>query len=171
MLALTWIVMDLATGQVLDADMELQDWDGVATADPAQAVGWVYTCAPLSWTGAPLLCTSPFGRTDCTWVDVGNTVTHEAGHMVGLDHVPDQNATMYPQAGPGTVQMRTLSADDVAGVCAIYPRGRPTATCLSPPGGCGCGGGPVSALWAVLAPLLLRRRPGWSSRRSPSGGR
>jgi hypothetical protein len=161
-LALTWNTMDLDTGEIVDSDIELQDWNG----DPGAPTGWYFTCAPAAWGGSAPACSvsSPWGQQGCTAVDVGNTLTHEVGHVVGLDHVPSSacgvpvatRPTMCASAPPGTLWMRTLSADEVEGVCAIYPRGQPTLTCAAPPAGCGCGG---AASWpAILVALSLLRR-------------
>ena len=83
-------------------------------------------------------------------VDLENTLVHELGHVLGLDHVchfdPNQprpndhrgqpipdcdpvsilepeivNATMFPRAEKGETGMRTPELDDASGVCAIYP--------------------------------------------------
>jgi Matrixin len=160
-LALTWLIYDTRSGEILDADMELHD-----TGAANLAAGAYYTCTPQAWTAPASPCPRPFfGRTDCTWVDVGNTVTHEVGHIVGLDHVAEPAATMAATAQPGEVSKRQLHGDDVAGVCAIYPRGQATATCYAPPGGCGCGGGPAGALLPLLAPLPWWRRVRKSLRR------
>jgi MYXO-CTERM domain-containing protein len=105
----------------------------------------------------------------CDGYDLRNTVTHEAGHFVGLAHpcgdpsgpscqqsppageVPYSDRTMYPTTSAGQISKRTLSVDDVAGVCAIYP----------PASGCGCGtSGAPGVLAAALAALaLLAARP------------
>lgn len=83
-------------------------------------------------------------------MDLETVLTHELGHVLGLDHncyesgfglprpidnqgnpLPDCGDTapasvkasvMYPQSGLGRVQ-RTLSDDDIRGVCSIYPSG------------------------------------------------
>jgi len=170
-LALTWIVMDLRTGEILDTDMELQDLDEAAP----ELAGWYFTCTPASWAStAPLCASPPYGRQGCAFVDVGNTVTHEVGHIVGLDHVctyPDTScdaaATMAPSAPAGELSKRTLAPDDVAGICAIYPRGERTEVCWQPPAGCGCGGGPAPLAWLAL-PALLGLRGRGRLRRSPA---
>lgn len=161
-LALTWIVMDLRTGEILDTDMELNDLD---PARPEQA-GWYFTCSPASWPDTAPICTAPpYGQQSCAYVDVGNTVTHEVGHIIGLDHVSDPGATMAATAPAGELTKRSLAADDVAGMCDIYPAGRRTAACWQPPSGCGCGSGDAWPLLGLLAALgrggrsRLRRRP------------
>jgi MYXO-CTERM domain-containing protein len=101
--------------------------------------------------------------------DLQNALTHEMGHMIGLDHtcympgdtapravdqngnpVPDcptapaavRATTMFASADPGDIQKRTLEADDKAAICAIYPVASDPMTCptaLEPGGSGGCG--------------------------------
>ncbi len=54
-------------------------------------------------------------------VDLDSLVTHEAGHLLGLAHTPDASATMFAGYRRGTIDLRSLEADDIAGLCAIYP--------------------------------------------------
>jgi hypothetical protein len=56
-------------------------------------------------------------------VDLQSVGTHEFGHAVGLDHSGSSSATMYASYDNGTGQ-RTLSQDDINGVCALYPSGK-----------------------------------------------
>ncbi len=66
-------------------------------------------------------------------VDLDSLLTHEAGHLLGLGHTRDPAATMYPGYELGSVELRTLAADDVAGVCSIYPPKRhPSSTSCEP---------------------------------------
>jgi hypothetical protein len=58
---------------------------------------------------------------------VEDIAAHEFGHALGLGHSSDAAATMYPTAATCTLQLRTLGADDIAGVEALYP---PTVTQL-----------------------------------------
>ncbi len=123
--------------------------------------------------------------------DVANTVTHELGHVLGLDHtcydgslperpvddqgrpIPDcvpasalpeeiRTATMYPFAAPGETDKTTLEADDIRGVCEVYPPGRDAGPCapvdLSPGCGCTAAPGPQGVLAWLSAWFLLRRR-------------
>lgn len=64
--------------------------------------------------------------------DLQNTLTHEIGHLLGLDHchddavvgVPDcEEATMRVQTEAGETRMRELSADDLAAIAHVYPVG------------------------------------------------
>jgi hypothetical protein len=50
--------------------------------------------------------------------EVGNVGTHEVGHTVGLDHLDNSYATMYPYASSGEVRKRTPTTGDVAGYTA-----------------------------------------------------
>lgn len=57
----------------------------------------------------------------CT--DTYSIALHEQGHFLGLDHSTSRSAVMFASyAGTPT---RTLSADDKAGICALYSTGRP----------------------------------------------
>jgi hypothetical protein len=58
-----------------------------------------------------------------TAFDVENTVTHEFGHVAGLDHVrPPQDAclTLFPFVDLGETQKRTLGLGDKLGMQELY---------------------------------------------------
>ena len=93
-LALTTVTYNLDTGEIYDADMELNSADNTFTT----------------------------GDTNVEF-DLLSIVTHETGHFLGLAHSPNIDATMYPSYIPQTTKLRDLSPDDVAGICAIYPPG------------------------------------------------
>ncbi len=93
-LGLTTLSFDLETGEIFDADIELNAADNNLT-----------TTTSVPTNGFDLL----------------SIVTHEAGHFLGLAHAVDANATMYANYRPGTSDLRTLASDDVAGMCEIYP--------------------------------------------------
>ncbi len=60
-------------------------------------------------------------------VDLDSLITHEMGHLLGLGHSLAAGATMMAGYEKGSTELRSLSADDVAGICAIYPPGRDIA--------------------------------------------
>lgn len=67
--------------------------------------------------------------------DIQNTVTHEAGHFVGLAHeLEDTSATMFPVAASGETTKRTLAQDDMDGISYLYPTADTTAEPGSAPG-------------------------------------
>jgi hypothetical protein len=148
-IATTTTTANRLTGQILDTDIELND--------APSSTGSKFTFTTVD--GLP--CTSPT-ETGCVRIDVQNTVTHEAGHTLGLDHSTDPNATMYASAPPGDLSKRDLAADDIAGICAIYPRGAATVTCLAQnTSGSGCSqaqNGPGAVLGALALLLQIRRR-------------
>jgi len=69
-------------------------------------------------------------------------LTHEVGHLIGLDHTPDFSATMYAGYEPGTTEQRSIEEDDLLAVCAAYPPERDATCAPDPKGGIGfeCGG-------------------------------
>lgn len=163
-LALTTVTYNLDTGEIYDADMELNSADNNLTTSDTQVE-----------------------------FDLLSILTHETGHYLGLAHSESADATMYPAYQPGNLELRTLSDDDIAGICAIYPPGAPipvtcdatprhgfSALCgadqLDLPAGSGCacqlgseslplGAAGFATTIAALG-LAIRRR----SRRARSGG-
>jgi MYXO-CTERM domain-containing protein len=69
--------------------------------------------AYTSWSTAP-------GRRE---MDLQSVVTHEVGHLLGLQHTPIEAATMYFATPSGDTTQRILHADDQAAICYLYPRG------------------------------------------------
>jgi len=93
-LGLTTITFNAENGEIFDADME------------------------INATGKNLTITDDV---PANGFDLLSVVTHEAGHFMGLAHATSPTATMFASYKPGTKNLRTLTADDIAGVCAIYP--------------------------------------------------
>jgi hypothetical protein len=93
-LGLTTVTFNAETGEIYDADMEINS-----------------SGRNLSYSE----------RVPPNGFDLASVVTHEAGHFLGLAHATDPRATMYASYKPGTSALRTLSPDDVAGICALYP--------------------------------------------------
>jgi hypothetical protein len=93
-LGLTTVTFDSTTGEIFDADMELNaSGRNLSTTDAVPPNGF----------------------------DLASVVTHEAGHFFGLAHATDSRSTMFASYRPGTIALRSLTADDIAGLCAAYP--------------------------------------------------
>jgi hypothetical protein len=164
--AITTTHFNATNGQITDADIEMFAWD---TASPSVDYGKCFSC------GGSSACTG-YCSVGCNKVDVQAVVTHEAGHVLGLDHPCEDTSTPgYPVCNAGFTQImnpdvgmvsqRGLKADDINGVCTIYPKGAATVTCGTVPtkksgGGCSSAGGVGVAglLLAALAFPRLRRR-------------
>ncbi|HEY4119905.1 MAG TPA: matrixin family metalloprotease [Byssovorax sp.] len=153
-LALTTVTYDLDTGEIYDADMELN-------------------------SSAVTFTTSTTGTVD---FDLPSIAQHETGHFLGLAHSQDTSATMYATYNEGDTSLRTIEPDDIDAICAAYPPGAtPDATCDTTPrhgfsaicggtdvsdssSGCAASPGPISgagalaAAWAALAVVARRRR-------------
>lgn len=67
-------------------------------------------------------------NSDCPWrnngsengYDVQNVMTHEFGHMLGLDHTDVAWATMIEGTSKGEIWKRTIEQDDINGFNALY---------------------------------------------------
>ena len=175
--AVTIVWYNTTTGQILDADMMINDLRFV----PGGRAGGPYADCP---------------ETGCldNDADLRGIVTHEAGHFIGIGHCnpidkddPDDPcvvATMYSMADRNAVDKRSLAPDDIDAVCDIYPPGNLEDTCTAIPigglqlncettesenpiacdapgaasssGGCSCSTTqtPADTLWATIAALI-----------------
>jgi hypothetical protein len=101
-LALTTITYNKETSEIYDADVEINSFDANLTTSDTLVMA-----------------------------DLSSILTHEIGHFLGLSHSSDPSATMRPGYRPGRIDLRTLAADDVAGICSLYAPDRelPPQTC------------------------------------------
>jgi hypothetical protein len=58
--------------------------------------------------------------------------THEAGHVLGIDHSDDPEALMAASYSDGLTSDRSLTPDDVSAVCTLYPPATGALECPSP---------------------------------------
>jgi hypothetical protein len=58
---------------------------------------------------------------------IEDIAAHEFGHALGLGHSASASATMYPSVSSCNTGNRTLDADDLSGVRALYPSQAPSA--------------------------------------------
>ncbi len=98
-LAQTWVHFDTRNGEIFDADVEVNTAQHeITTADSARRNQFIAIA------------------------------THEIGHVLGLDHSPEREATMH-RFYSSMNSMSELAEDDVAGLCAIYPADRRVGAC------------------------------------------
>jgi len=157
-LALTSVSAGTSSGIIKDADVEVN----------AYHFNWADLVAHPELEGT-------------SYHDLQNAVTHEMGHVIGLDHTCflqppaplDQNGnpipdcasaspdvlatTMFPSANPGDTDKRTLAPDDLQGLCDIYPIAQDPKSCVpptAPSGGCATASTAGSA-WGLAGALAF----------------
>jgi MYXO-CTERM domain-containing protein len=107
-LAKTTVTYDTDTGEIFDADIELNHAYNEFTISDEDVV-----------------------------YDLQSIVTHEVGHFIGLDHTQDFVATMNAGYQQGTIELRTIESDDEDAVCDAYPPSRNVQCSFTPRGGFG----------------------------------
>ncbi len=75
----------------------------------------------IFWDGAYKFFTGWSGCSSGAYIE--DIAAHEFGHALGLNHTSVTGATMYPSYKSCSQELRTLAADDVAGVESLYPGG------------------------------------------------
>lgn len=139
-LAITTLVYRRSTGEILDADIDVNALDH-----------------PWSVSDAP-----PEGA-----IDLENTMTHEVGHLLGLAHVREPDATMYGESPAGDTAKRDLAPDDLLAICEVYPSShrtpggvgpRPPLTSSCIVGAPRSGPGSLAAVLAMAALVVRARR-------------
>jgi hypothetical protein len=173
-------------GQIVDADIELNSVNftfviadqthgparrGTMIADLANTLthelghfqGLDHTC----WDDQSK--PDPTDNNDKPIPDCGAVQTKTVPGYTEADYDRITLATMYNFAAPGEIIKRTPEADDVAGICGIYPRASDPMTCERPSwatGGCSTGGGHgaggLGTVFALLTVLTLARRGRYS---------
>jgi len=154
-LAITTVTFNVNTGEIYDADIEVDSSKPISTLTPPPALQF----------------------------DLQSILTHEMGHFLGMAHSnmacsgPDC-PTMDATYRTGSDDFRSLEADDIAGICEIYPPNRTAidnacaprhgfsgecgvhprkGCCTTAPGGASTGGGEAVLVMLMGVGLLVAR--------------
>jgi len=125
----TWQGNSTGAGTVGDSVTSVLTSCGGGTLAFVQSGGSGWTmkfCDNWSWSDGP-------GFASGGQFDIQGVGCHEYGHSLGLGHSNVSNATMWPSTPNGNAQ-RSIEADDIAGVQAIYgvrSGTKPSITALS----------------------------------------
>ena len=111
-LALTTVSFDKTNGEIRGADLEFNSQNIRMVCPQPQNTG--VEKDEISCFDAP----PPPGNEA---YDFASIATHEIGHFLGMAHSNNPQATMAPQYSGGKYTLRTLTADDIAGICSGYP--------------------------------------------------
>jgi hypothetical protein len=162
-IALTTATFSFKTGIIYDADIEFN----AAPQSGGRQLLFTAVDDPL--------CVSEDEQTpNCVATDIQNTLTHEIGHVLGLDHVLIPFSTMEPTANLGEKHKRIIDAGTQAGFCDTYPPDLPATQCdlevnrkairastaqspLFRVAGCSATSGNATHLWLIGVFLLLLR--------------
>ncbi len=112
-IGLTTATFNAQTGEIFDADIELNDEN------------YEFTIGD-----------------DVVKTDLLNTVTHEVGHFLGFDHTDKDGSTIDPEcartstmsktSSTGEISKRVLSPSDELGMIFVYPANGPIGYCNPP---------------------------------------
>ncbi len=173
-IAITIVTFDSITGEIYDADMELNQFH-----DKTNPTGFRFSTSAMP------------SQTERDTADLQTILTHEFGHFLGLSHSGSERAVMWFEAGLGEAR-RDLTSDDVAGICTVYSpaeaiaRRRCTAavpyggqalfpgnqrvgkTCSATPGAVGARGSWALLALATAAAFVGRRRNGCERALTPT---
>ena len=155
--------IEIGTYDALPATPNLIYWPTTWTGDEDQlALTSTYTTESGNIVGFEIAI-----NPDVDWgvdgnadeMDLQNMMTHEVGHMLGVDHTAvSDKATMHPSSELGETRKRDLFWDDEEAVRYLYPE-TPEASGVAGFLGCNVAGG--APIIPALLPLLLlgfRRR-------------
>jgi MYXO-CTERM domain-containing protein len=130
-LAMTTVTYGVDSGEIYDADMQINTWQhAISATEPPQSGSY----------------------------DLQSILTHEAGHFLGFAHATSTIPIMYAQYQPGHTQ---LTPDDVDAICAVYPPiSTDHGGCAVAPGDSAPPGGwiPAGVLVILLGAAASRRR-------------
>jgi len=99
-----------------------------------------------------------WGLDDSSKMDVQNTMTHEIGHALGLDHNAElYEATMFPTASVGELSKRELDTDDGDAIRYLYGSALEAEKPLFACNGTGSAASLFGTL-SAMATLIVRRR-------------
>ena len=143
-IALTTTHYKTQTGRILDADVELN------AVNPG---GYVFTTVDSP------RCVS-LQTQSCVAYDIQNTMTHEFGHSLGLDHTSYPGSIMNPTASVGETSKRTIDSGSKQFICDVYPPYKQLLASNDQLVGCSAAAG--SSADAICLLLALRL---WSSRK------
>ncbi|QRN94258.1 matrixin family metalloprotease [Archangium violaceum] len=118
-IALTLTTYDEKSGIIYDSDIQLN------------AANFVFTTVD----SPPYpICAQPISSNpgNCVATDVQNTMTHEIGHLIGLDHTQAPNSVMFPRAPVGETSKRIIDEGSRDFVCTTYPKGLASQSCFTP---------------------------------------
>lgn len=147
LLGTTVVTYDVETGQVFDADIELNAADNTMTT----------VDSPICQPGAV--------SQRCVATDIQNTVTHEVGHLLGLAHTALPGSTMNASSVMGERSKRSLDEGSRTFLCSAYSTETGPDDCvisavgeqLGPAAATGCSSSGSLTPLAVAVTLLLRR--------------